>query len=219
MRTVLISAATAGTLLLSPLANASGFALGARIGTGGYGLEATQSLSSNVNARLGFNTYNYTYSTTESDIDYDAELKLQTTSLLLDWHPFSGVFRLSGGLINNQNKLDLTGTPTGTTTIGSGSYTPAEIGTLTGNVGFKENVPYVGIGWGNAAAQDKHFGFNFDIGVIIQGSPSVQLSSNGTLANDAAFQAELQQEQQDLEADLQDLKYYPVISLGISYRF
>jgi len=219
MKTVLISAATAGTLLLSPLANASGFALGARVGTGGYGLEATQSLSPNVNARLGFNTYNYTYSTTESDIDYDAELKLQTTSLLLDWHPFSGVFRLSGGLIHNQNKLDLTGTPTGTTTVGNGSYTPAEIGILTGNVGFKENVPYVGIGWGNAAAQDKHFGFNFDIGVIIQGSPSVQLSSNGTLANDAAFQAELQQEQQDLEADLQDLKYYPVISLGISYRF
>ena len=172
-----------------------------------------------MNARLGFNTYNLTYSTTDSDIDYDAELKLQNTSLLLDWHPFSGVFRLSGGLINNQNKLGLTGTPTGTTTIGNSSYTPAEIGTLTGNVGFKKTVPYAGIGWGNAAAQDKHFGFNFDIGVIFQGSPSVRLSSNGTLANDATFQSELRQEEQDLQADLKDFKYYPVISFGISYRF
>ena len=219
MKTLYISAATVCTLLLSSLADASGFALGARAGTAGFGLEATQSLSSNVNARLGVNAYNYAYSTTADNIKYDAELKLQNASLLLDWHPFSGVFRFSGGLIHNRNQIDLMATPVGNTVIGGVSFTPAQIGTLTGVVRFKENVPYAGIGWGNASARNKQLGFSLDIGVIFQGSPSVELSSNGALANDASFQAELRKEEQNAEADLQEYKYYPVVSLGVSYRF
>ena len=201
-------------LLVTGGAAADGFGLGVKAGTLGFGVEGTFGLSESVNLRAGVNSYSVTGDETASDIRYDGKLELRTLALLLDWHPFAGTFRLTAGLMKNDNALRLTATPTASQTIGGTPYTPAQIGTLSGDVTFKSTAPYAGIGWGNAARRGR-FGGVFEIGAMFQGKPKVSLRASGGLVS----QADLNSEAQLAEADLDDFKIYPVISLGLSFRF
>lgn len=205
-------------LLLAGAAAAEGFALGVKAGTLGAGLEATYGLSPRFNLRLGINSYTYEYDETTSGIRYDAELDLGSGALLLDWHPFAGVFRVSLGYMRNDNILRLTATPTGDQEIGGNTYTPTDIGTLSGEMTFAENVPYFGIGWGNAA-RGKGVGFSFELGAMFQDSPQVALRGNGGRAGDPQFENDLRREEREIEEDLKEFKVYPVVSFGLSYHF
>ncbi|NHQ60889.1 hypothetical protein G9409_09920 [Chlorobium sp. BLA1] len=189
-------------------------------GTLGLGAEVTVGLTSSINARAGFNTLNYDGSTTESDIKYDYTLKLQSIPLLLDWHPFDASgFRLSSGAVFNSNKVNATGAPQGTYTIGGTTYTTAQIATLSGDVTFNNVSPYAGIGWGNAVGTDSGLSIALDLGVVFQGTPNVSLAASGPIATDATFKTNLAKETTDLESNIKSLKYYPVISLGLAYKF
>ncbi len=195
------------------------FALSAKAGTLGVGLEGAANLNSNFNARLGFNTLGYDYDGIESGIHYDFELDLQSIAGLVDWFPFEQGLRFTGGLMINNNKLDLIATPSGSYTIGGTTYTAAEVGSLTGKLDFDDVAPYVGVGWGNPFGRKGNWSFNFDLGVMFQGSPKISFSTNGTLASNAAFQADVEREKKDLEGELDDFDIYPVIAFGITYRF
>ena len=68
-------------------------------------------------------------------------------------------------------------------------------------------------------------GVNFyaDLGVIFQGSPTASLTANcgaqaGTPACTAA-QGQIAAEQARLEDKLKDLKYYPVLNIGLTIGF
>jgi hypothetical protein len=201
-------------VLIAGSAAADGFGLGVKAGTLGLGVEGTFGLSERVNLRAGINHYSLSRDETASDIHYDGDLDLQSGAVLLDWHPFAGTFRLSAGLMYNKNSLNLTAAPTSPQQIGGTTYTPAQIGTLTGDVTFKKSAPYAGLGWGNAARHGR-LGFSFELGALFQGSPKVSLSASGG----AVSQADLASEAQQAEADLKDFKIYPVISFGLSFRF
>ena len=115
--------------------------------------------------------------------------------------------------------LDLDATPSGNVNIGDTDYTPAQVGTLSGDVEIDGIAPYIGIGWGDPMDRSKRWGFYCDFGVVFTDSPDVTLSANGTLASDPAFQANLAKERNEIEDDLEPFKFYPVISLGVYYRF
>ena len=205
-------------LLVVGSASAEGFGLGVKAGTLGVGVEGTFGLTDRLNLRAGVNNYSLSKSETESDVAYDANIDLKTVALLFDFHPFAGSFRISAGYMHNGNEARLRGTPTGNVEIGNGTFTPAEVGTLLGDISFKSGAPYVGIGWGNAAAKKGHFGFSFEIGALLQGKPDVTLASTGgTLSSDPGFQTQLRQEEQNIENDAPEI--YPVVSLGFSYQF
>lgn len=201
-------------LLVVGSAAADGFGLGVKAGTLGLGVEGTFPISERVNVRAGVNNYSLSGNEDASGIHYDGKLDLQSGALLFDWHPFAGTFRLSAGLMYNKNTLHLTATPTSNQDIGGTTYTPAQIGTLTGDVTFKKSAPYAGLGWGNAARHGR-FGFSFELGALFQGSPKVSLSASGG----AVSQIDLNSEAQQAEADLDNFKIYPVIALGFSFRF
>lgn len=188
---------------------------GVKAGTLGVGIEGTFALGGGLNLRAGVNNYTYGYSDSASDINYDIDLELESYALLLDWHPFFGTFKLTAGLLSNKNHVAMRATPTGTVNIGGTPYPPATVGTLRGEIDFKKTAPYAGLGWGNAAGKTRGFGFSAELGVLFQGAPDVTLTSN----NPAVPQSDLDAEARDIENDLDDLKAYPVISLGFSYQF
>lgn len=206
-------------LVSSGAAYAEGVAVGAKVSTLGMGVELTKSFSENINGRLGFNKWSTERTGTEGDINYEIDVGLRTVGAMVDWYAFSGGFRVSGGLMSNGNEINLTGTSSATYQVGDVTYTAAEVGTLAGVIDFESTAPYLGIGWGNPVAKDKGFGMILDVGVMFQGSPAVELSTTGTLANDATFQAELEQEEASLESDLDSFKYWPVVAIGVSYQF
>lgn len=200
-------------------ADSGGLAISGKAGTLGLGGELTTAITSNVNARVGLNTLDFDYDYDFDDVDYDVGLDFSSFSALVDWYLFDSSFRISGGLISMDHTLDLDAKPSENVDIGDGTYTPAEIGTLSGDVEIDGVAPYIGIGWGNPMAPNKKWGFYCDFGVAFTDSPDVSLTSNGTLASDPTFQANLAKEKQEIEDDMEPFKFYPVLSLGIYFRF
>jgi hypothetical protein len=212
-------------LVVGGFANtASAAEAGIDLGTTGLGLQFSVPVQPTLNARFGIGYLNYSFDTSTSNVNYDAKLKLRTLEALLDYFPTANQFRLTGGLVYNGNKIDAIGRPStaGTYTIDGITYGVASAGTLDGRIDFRNIAPYIGIGWGNSASQEKGWGFSADLGVMFQGSPSVSLTSTGCTASPgicASLANSLDAERRELEDDVNDYKYYPVARIGLRYRF
>lgn len=191
--------------------------LNIKAGTLGAGVELSKSFSDKFSVGLGINAFDFKTTDSASDIDYDFNFELQSAALLANYHPFAGAFRFTGGVMYNNNELKLTGKPTGSNYVINGqTYTAAEVGTLTGKLTFNSTAPYLGIGWGNRPGG--RLGLSADIGVLYQGSPKLSLSSTGALS-DPLLASDLEQERRSAEEDLSDFEWYPVLSLGMYFRF
>lgn len=191
-----------------------------KVGTTGLGADLTVPLIPNwINLRAGYNFGELRPSITEGGINYKADMRFESVPLLLDLHPFHGNFRITGGVYLNRNEMDLStivdvGTLVGNTPIGI----PV---TLNADVSWsKDYAPYFGIGYGNAA--DANFldlpialGLSIDLGAFYQGSPDVILTeSTGTVSS-----ADLAVEAAQIVDDLNDFKFFPVLTIGIHIRF
>lgn len=209
-------------LLILPMqaqAAVIGVGVTGKVGTTGVGGDVTVPLVSNwLNLRGGYNLIELRPSTTQGDIAYKADVHLESVPILLDLHPFHGSFRVTGGVYFNKNEIDLSSV-VDASTIGLGSGVgPA---TVNANVGWsKDFAPYLGIGWGNAADDNTldlpiAVGFSLDIGAFYQGSPDVLIteSTGSVSAADLAIEA------QQIKDDLSDLKFFPVVTVGIHVRF
>ena len=86
----------------------------------------------------------------------------------------------------------------------------------------KSVAPYLGIGYGNVWTRGVNF--YFDLGVMFQGSPKVNLTAScgpavvGT-ATCTAIQGNVEAERQRVQAELDKYKYYPVANIGITIGF
>ena len=211
-------------LATSAAAQSSNVGVSGEVGTLGAGIHLSLPVQNNLNARLGLSGYHYDYTDNTSDVNYDFKLKLQTIDALLDWYPMSGAFHLSAGIVHNGNKVTSVAKPAsnGTYTINGNTYNSAEVGTIDGNVEFRPAAPYLGVGWGNDIGKEKGWGFTSDLGVMFQGSPSSNLTSSGCTANTqlcAQLYNDLTVENINLENKMNNLKYYPVFRVGITYSF
>ena len=196
-----------------------GTGVAGRFGTLGWGIEVVQSLQPTVNLRFGFNRFHGEYSDSEDSVDYTVDVHLRSVGLLADWHPYDGIFRVTGGALYNDSEVELVGTPADSLLIGDSSYSPSTIGTLTYNVSFRKVAPYLGIGFGNALHRPQAFSFVLDFGLVFSGIPELDISASGLNAFLPAFQADLAREEQELAEDLRPFRYYPVIAFGFTYRF
>lgn len=161
----------------------------------------------------------YSDNRTESGIAYDGTLRLASAGGILDIHPFAGVFRISAGLFWDGNKFRLTAKPqAGVININGIPFTAAQVGTMTGEVKSRSAAPFLGLGWGNAVSEGSDWGFNFEVGALYQGTPKVTLTATGAAGNPALASA-VAAEQTQLQDALNNFKWYPVVQLGITYRF
>jgi len=198
---------------------AEGVALGAKVGTLGTGVEVTKWVWDCVNVRVGGNYLPVSFDWKQNNIDYTADLTLASVVGLVDWHVFNNNFRVSGGALYNRNRVGLNATPTESKIIGDGAYSPQEIGTLEGDIKFKPLAPYLGIGFGDAVEGSKRLSFSFDLGLMFQGAPDVDLSANGTMADNPIFLNDLEKEKTDWQDEANRFRFYPVLSFGMAYHF
>lgn len=198
-----------------------GFAITPKIGTLGAGVDLTKRVSNNLNARLGVSGFGFGVDASESDIDYNADLKLFNVTGLADFYPFGGGgLRVTGGLAYQDNRIDATGKPRGnnTFTIGDRTFTSQEVGELKAKASFPNSIaPYLGIGFGNPVRR-QGLGFSLDLGVLFSGSPEVELRATNPNANQQ-LRTQIENERKQLEDDLNGLSVYPVLSVGVSYGF
>jgi hypothetical protein len=209
-------------------ADTPSMAVDLRAGTTGIGLDYDIAMGERFSARIGYSGFDYNRSVDSSDLTYDGRFKLSMASGLVDWYVFDGGFRLSAGVVGNSTKVDVTGQPAagGTYTINGNTYTSSQVGTLTGQLKFGLAVsPYVGLGWGNPVGTSHHWHFLVDVGAIYGGTPRVSLvGSCGPAAPSgspicAQLQSDVAAEEDKLESNVTLVKWYPVLNLGVAYRF
>jgi len=199
---------------------AQGVALGVKAGTLGAGLDLTIGLAPVLNLRLGAQGFSLSRTFTEQSITYDGKADLRSAWLLLDIHPGGKGTRVSVGGVYSRNKGTGASPASGTVTVNGVAYPLALVGTIDGEVTANDVCPYLGLGWGNAVRPGSAVRFAFDIGVLYQGAPKVSLTAHPV--NPALvplFFADLEKERQKVEDDASKYKFYPVVNLGLSYRF
>jgi hypothetical protein len=194
--------------------------LGLKLSTLGPGLEIQDKLTNYLGFRLGVNYLPFSASFTIEDVKYKTEFSWKSVSLLADLYPFGGIFRLTGGVCYNGNNVDISASPSESVTIGNNTYSPSDIGSLSGSVDFKKLVPYAGLGWSGGRASSGEWTFSFDLGVLFQGAPSVNnLTASGLLGSDPAFNADLDIERDKIKDKMDPYQYYPVVALALAYHF
>jgi hypothetical protein len=219
-RIIAVAAILCTAIIAGGCADSGNFAVSGKVGTLGLGGDVAAKLTDNVDARVGYSGLDVDIDGKEiDDIDYDFNIGLSSFEALADWYVFDGSFRLTGGAVYMDNSVDMKAVPTGPKEIGDNTYYPSDIGTLTGAVDIDGLSPYVGIGWGNPFKSDSRLGFTCDIGVAFISSPDVSLRANGPIASDPTFRADLEKERKDIEDDMGVVRIYPVISLGLYFRF
>jgi len=215
---ILIAAVLLATGSMVFASETGGFGAGVKASTLGLGAEITYAVSPRLTMGVGINKYSSSTTDTTDGIDYDVDLDLQTVAVLANFHPFAGSFRITAGAMINSNELGMTADCSAGCEVGGTTYTAAEVGALKAAVDFKRIAPYAGIGFGHSASSG--LGFTLDIGLLMQGSPNVDLTSTGgSESNNPVFQAELAQEEANAEDDIDGFTMYPVISAGINFRF
>jgi len=206
------------TAIAAAAFSAQAAGVGVRAGTTGIGADVGFNLAPTLDARIGYSYFSYK-THYNSDVNYDAKLKLSNLNALLDFSPLPGGFRITGGLIANANKADLNST--GNFTLNGNAYSSSSVN-VNGTVKSGRSIaPYFGIGYGNVARA----GVNFyaDLGIMFMGSPKVSLSSScgapATPAQCTQLRNDLNAEQSRIQDDLKHFKYYPVANIGITIGF
>lgn len=162
------------------------------------------------------NKYDYDYNDTIDGIKYDGQIAFGSYGVQVDFHPPLIPLYATVGVFKNDNAFSLTGVPTGTYTIGNNTYTGAQVGTLTSNVGFDDKAIYGGLGLefqlGPIAAV-------LEGGVYYQGEPDVVMTATGPIASDSNFIADLNREVASAKQDLDKTKYWPAVTLMGRWKF
>ena len=188
--------------------------VGLRAGTQGAGAELGVGVSERFSVRAGYYSWDLSTDYEETDVVYDAGVQLGGMGLIADFHPFKNGFHLSAGVFSNENEISISATPTTSLDIGGTTYTPAEIGTLSGRISFNSTAPYFGLGWGRINGE-KRVGLLFDLGILRQGRGRVDLTSSTGLISLVDLQAEIS----EIEADIEHFEFWPVASVGLAIRF
>ena len=193
--------------------------IGARLSTLGFGAEAGVKVLDRAGVRVGLNALSLSVDAEEEGNDYEFDIGLLTQSLLADFY-FSRIgFRATAGVFANRNEVDMTAESQDGFELGDTVYPPDQVGTVAGGIDFDDINPYVGLGIDTSFGRDRGLGFVAELGALFQGSPKLTLSADGPIASDPGFQAELESERESIEDDMSAYSVYPVVALGISYRF
>lgn len=220
---------------LSPPATAdSAWALSMDAGSTGVGAGVTAALAPAWNVRAAWRGWSADGDLAAANNNgvqgdearYSADLQLRGGHLLLDYYPGAGSFYLSAGAMANRSRLQVDALcpperSSGCEVGDSGTARLAAGDTLHTTVALREFVPYAGLGFGNALGTNTGLAWQLDLGVLLLGKPDLTLtydgSCNGTVAA-AECQRQIKQEEQELEKEYEDYRFYPVLNLSLAYR-
>lgn len=213
MKKPLLAASLVAAVALPATAEAQGLGVAGRVGTLGLGGEVAVGLSDRVVLRGGVGVSPLDVDATFDDVD--VTLMLPTLyNVGLDFY-LNGAFRIGGGLLFKPDDPEVTGEFDAPQDIGGRTFTPQELGTLTGVIDSKGRAPYILVGFGKHT--DIGIGLSVDLGFAVLGEPDVRLSaSGGTFPDQVELQSRLDQEAADFEENMRTyLEIWPILSLGL----
>ena len=196
------------------------FAVTGSVGTTGGAIEGQVKVNELFQLRAGANYLAFDETIDVDDISYDGDVDFSGFGAFVDVHPFGGSFFVTGGAYTGAKEIDLIATSDVAVDIGGVPFTPTEYGRLEGDVSFDDLAPFVGLGFDTTFEGSGNWGFSLVAGAALFGSGDVSLESvDGTRSNDPIVQAAIAQEVREIEDEIEDYELWPVLHVGLSYRF
>ena len=211
-------------------------AIGFKAGLAGFGFDVATPVGQRFNIRAGASFFSYNGNFNEDGTLINGDLKLRSGTASLDWYPFGNRFRISPGInFYNHNAASATASvPAGQTfDLDDTTFTSSPTDPIHGSaaMSFGNNiVPSFTFGFGNMIPRhgEGHFSMPAEFGFQYIGTPRIVLALSGTACTNGVcqptssnqqFQNSLQQENTDLNNNISGLRFYPIASIGVAYRF
>lgn len=199
-------------------------ALNVKLGDLGVGVEGVWGLTPDaLRWRLGANlgSLGQPNSHSAGGINYDLSSHFKSLDALLDYHPFANDFRLTGGLFLNLNSYDVHAQQpsNGLYKFNGRIYSARYVGDLDGKLTFNKLAPYFGIGFGDVLGNNSRFTVTADFGFLYQGKPSLELNGSAVQDSYVALQRDMEVYRQQAEGGFNSLRWVPVWSGGIAYKW
>lgn len=188
------------------------------VGTDGVGAGVGYSFNQYTNVRAEVDGFSLSHDFSAGGLRYDAKVNLLHGALLGDLFPAPNVFpiRLTAGILVGDDRVDGTANSTkGTYTI-NGVTVPTGGQSINARLKYPSVRPYVGFGFGHNP-KTKGLSVAFDAGVAF-GKPSVTFNVPASVVA-AAGQSNVNAEEQSLQSKANDLKFYPIVKVDLTYRF
>ena len=94
------------------------------------------------------------------------------------------------------------------------------VGKIPFEIAIRGVAPFVGLGWDDTFYRSGRWGFRAVAGVAWSDTPEVALTSTGgSLSSDPAFQARLRDESRNITDEADGYGLFPVIQVGLNYKF
>jgi hypothetical protein len=208
------------------------YAIGFRASTLGMGIEIATPLAGRINLRSGFNFFAFNDPFSIDGVNYTARLHLQSSQTTLDW--FVGGFHISPGVLYVKNSMSAPAFvgPGQTFVLGTQTFLNSVDDPVTGSssVVFPRTfAPLLLIGYGNLLPRHGgHLSLPVEVGAAYTGAAQINVALNGTacvtngcvnFSQNADAQKFLKQEIQILNEDLKHYPVFPIVSVGLAYRF
>lgn len=209
------------SLGLLPVAAAAqdGVAIGGGVGTTGVHVEGQLRVSDQFVFRGGYEALVVDHDQDVDDIRYSGEIDSAVFSVFWQYHPMANPLFVTGGALLGDRSLTLGAEPSSPVTVGTQTFTPAQIGRLQGRADLGDVAPVLAVGWDNTF-HGTGLGVRLMAGVAMGQEPDVALASvGGSLSSDPSLQAQLREEELRLEEMTRELRYYPVLQMALTYRF
>jgi hypothetical protein len=130
----------------------------------------------------------------------------------MDWRPYSGRWRLSGGLLFGGDYVQKVAQSVGSNyTLNGDVYPVNQAGVVSARVSFARPAVYAGFGGGTGIL--KGLTIAFDAGIVVRNGTS-STSATGPLQANPQFQADLAA----TAAQFRTRLIQPVIGIGLVYR-
>jgi hypothetical protein len=212
----------------------STLAIALNAGTLGGGIELATPLSPAFNLRVGADAISFHYPSNVDGLDYSTRLRLHSGRVTLDWFLHRGSFYLSPGIFYaNNSGSALTSVPPGKLfELGDQPLINTVDDPINGTTSItypRRLAPMLTAGFGSLIPRDgRHLTFPVEFGVAFTGQPHMDVKLNGTactnegcfdIAIDPTSQQDLAAENRKLNNNLKKLTVYPILTVGVAYRF
>jgi hypothetical protein len=185
---------------------------GVHASTLGYGITLERPLLFDLSVRATTGALSSTGERSYDGQKWTSNFRQNNVLVAMDWRPYGGRWRLSGGLLFGNDHIDKTAENlNGNVSLNGTSYPVAGTGLVSSRISFGRPAVYLGVGGGTGIL--KGLTIAFDAGIVIRNG-TLETSATGPLSANAQFQNDLAV----TSAQFRTRLIQPVVGVGLVFR-